>query len=84
MLLNFPPVRLLNPSTSEIKLYKGMYIGSFIPTKDPKIRQVKVVATVSSNPSHDWAHTLLQSSALTGQQEKQVEQLRTQKCIWQD
>ena len=70
------PVRLLNPSTSEIKLYKGMHIGSFIPTQDPKTsRQVEVVATVSSNPPHDWAHTLVQSSALNGQQKKQVEQL---------
>ena len=70
------PVRLLNPSTSEINLYKGMHIGSFIPTQDPKTsRQVEVVATVSSNPSHDWARTLVQSSALNGQQKKQVEQL---------
>ena len=30
---------------------------------------------VSSNSSHDWAHNLVQSSALTDQQKKQVKQL---------
>ena len=70
------PVRLLNPSTSEIKLYKGMHIGSFIPTQVPQTsRREEVVATVSSNLSHDWAHNLVQSSALTDEQKNQVEQL---------
>ena len=70
------PVRLLDPSTSEIKLYKGMHIGPFIPTPDPKTsEQVEVVAAVSSNPPRDWSHTLVQSSALNGQQKKQVKQL---------
>ena len=36
---------------------------------------MEVVATVSSNPPHNWAHTLVQPSALNGQQRKQVEQL---------
>ena len=57
------PVRLLNTLTSEIKRYRGMHIGSFIGSM------------LSSNPSYDWAHNLVQSSALTDQQKKQVKQL---------
>ena len=70
------PVRLLNPSTSEIKLYKGMHVGSFIPMQDPQLnKHTGVVATISPDMSLDWAYNLVQPSALTNQQKKQVKQL---------
>jgi hypothetical protein len=70
------PVKLLNPSTSEIKLYKGMHVASFIPTQDPQLKKCSgVVATISPDLSADWAYDLIQPSALTNEQKEQVKQL---------
>jgi hypothetical protein len=67
---------LYDYSTPLLKLYKGMHVGSFIPTQDPQLKKCSgVVATISPDLSADWAYDLIQPSALTNEQKEQVKQL---------
>ena len=67
------PVRLLNLSNSDIKLYKGMHIGTFHPLQNNLQDKLKATCVSAVFPEDkDWRANLLNSNELTTQQNEEV------------
>ena len=70
------PVRLLSLSNSDIKLYKGMHVGTFHPLQSNIQDKLNANCISSMFPEDkDWKASLLDSNGLPAQQNEEVLQL---------
>ena len=72
--MHAPPVRLLNLSNQDVKLYKGKHIGTFSPVEHIRMRckdDVTNVHMVSTEPK-SWKENLADSPSLNEDQRQEL------------